>query len=212
MTTIDNPPIKPIETHYAGYRFRSRLEARFAVILDAKGLHWEYEPEGFETPWGRYLPDFRVELTPGASCWLEIKPEVYTVTAEDMGRWHSLTRSSGALLVVACGLDTMTIVIAPGHTYSHRGHPGYFTDDDIDAGRAARFEHGEHGTPRQPALALNPTTLTRFLYATVLGGLDLTTDDGRIQALRRAAPIIAHELGMDPAAVADTVETARTTP
>ena len=30
--------IKPIETHYKGYRFRSRLEARWAVFFDAAKL------------------------------------------------------------------------------------------------------------------------------------------------------------------------------
>ena len=54
--------IKPIETKYNGYRFRSRLEARWAVFFDALGIEYEYEPEGFELPSGkRYLPDFRVK-------------------------------------------------------------------------------------------------------------------------------------------------------
>lgn len=53
--------IKPIETEYNGYRFRSRLEARWAVFFDALGVSYEYEPEGFELPSGKkYLPDFRV--------------------------------------------------------------------------------------------------------------------------------------------------------
>ena len=53
--------IKPIETIYKGYRFRSRLEARWAVFLDAIGADWEYEPEGFELENGiYYLPDFRI--------------------------------------------------------------------------------------------------------------------------------------------------------
>ena len=51
--------IKPIETVYNGYRFRSRLEARWAVFFDAAGIKYEYEPEGFELPDGtKYLPDF----------------------------------------------------------------------------------------------------------------------------------------------------------
>lgn len=50
--------IKAIETRYAGCRFRSRLEARWAVFFDTLGIRWEYEPEGFELPSGRYLPDF----------------------------------------------------------------------------------------------------------------------------------------------------------
>lgn len=40
--------IKPIETRYAGCRFRSRLEARWAVFFDALKIEWEYEPEGVE--------------------------------------------------------------------------------------------------------------------------------------------------------------------
>jgi len=53
--------IKAIETRYKGYRFRSRLEARWAVFFDAMGLDWEYEPEGFDLGGGLYyLPDFRI--------------------------------------------------------------------------------------------------------------------------------------------------------
>ena len=51
--------IKPIETQYNGYRFRSRLEARWAVFFDSIGIRYEYEPEGFTGAYGeRYLPDF----------------------------------------------------------------------------------------------------------------------------------------------------------
>lgn len=50
--------IKPIETSYKGYRFRSRLEARWAVFFDACGVKWEYEPEGFSNDGVYYLPDF----------------------------------------------------------------------------------------------------------------------------------------------------------
>ncbi len=67
--------IKPIETTYRGYRFRSRLEARWAVFFDAVALKWEYEPEGFVLPdktW--YLPDFRVVSPQGMVSWYEIKP------------------------------------------------------------------------------------------------------------------------------------------
>ena len=52
--------IKAIETVYNGYRFRSRLEARWAVFFDALGLEYEYEPEGFSLGAGGYLPDFRL--------------------------------------------------------------------------------------------------------------------------------------------------------
>lgn len=51
--------IPAIETKYAGCRFRSRLEARWAVFFDTLGIQWEYEPQGYENYYGqRYLPDF----------------------------------------------------------------------------------------------------------------------------------------------------------
>lgn len=67
--------IQAIQTTYQGYKFRSRLEARWAVFFDALGLKWEYEPEGFQLPGGlQYLPDFRVTSPTGLVQWYEIKP------------------------------------------------------------------------------------------------------------------------------------------
>lgn len=66
-------PIKPIETVYSGYRFRSRLEARWAVFFNALNIPYEYEKEGFDLGGGVwYLPDFWL---PTENCWIEIKPE-----------------------------------------------------------------------------------------------------------------------------------------
>ena len=63
--------MKAIETIYNGYRFRSRLEARWAVFFDEMGIKYEYEPEGFELSDGtRYLPDFYL---PELKCYVEIK-------------------------------------------------------------------------------------------------------------------------------------------
>jgi hypothetical protein len=67
--------MRPIETRYKGYRFRSRLEARWAVFFDALGLTYEYEPEGFVLSNGVwYLPDFRVTSPRGQVTWYEVKP------------------------------------------------------------------------------------------------------------------------------------------
>lgn len=74
--------IRAIETHYKGYRFRSRLEARWAVFFDALDLKWEYEPEGFVTAAGPYLPDFRVWTPQGEPMWYEVKPEHVTSEPE----------------------------------------------------------------------------------------------------------------------------------
>jgi hypothetical protein len=62
--------IKPIETVYAGCRFRSRLEARWAVFFDDLGIEWEYESQGYESRAGRYLPDFWL---PDMRHWAEVK-------------------------------------------------------------------------------------------------------------------------------------------
>lgn len=51
--------IKAIQTKYKGYRFRSRLEARWAVFFDSLEINWEYENEGYVLQNGNYyLPDF----------------------------------------------------------------------------------------------------------------------------------------------------------
>ncbi len=70
--------IKAIETVYNGYRFRSRLEARWAVFFDALNIGYDYEPEGFEFDDGvRYLPDFRLKCDSDAfEVWCEVKPEL----------------------------------------------------------------------------------------------------------------------------------------
>ena len=68
--------IKAIDTEYKGYKFRSRLEARFAVYLDALSASWEYEKEGYALPVnGNYLPDFLVTSFPKCDrpFWLEVK-------------------------------------------------------------------------------------------------------------------------------------------
>lgn len=63
--------IQPIETHYNGYRFRSRLEARWAVFFDSLGVKYEYEYEGYAFDGFQYLPDFYL---PDYDCFVEIKP------------------------------------------------------------------------------------------------------------------------------------------
>lgn len=63
--------IKPIQTRYKGYNFRSRLEARYAVFFDALDIDWEYESEGYDLgELGWYLPDFYL---PQVSRFVEVK-------------------------------------------------------------------------------------------------------------------------------------------
>lgn len=77
--------MKAIETIYKGHRFRSRLEARWAVVFDTLGIEWQYEPQGYECgvrltkslwweeyPRINYLPDFWL---PGEGVFVEVKGE-----------------------------------------------------------------------------------------------------------------------------------------
>jgi hypothetical protein len=63
--------IRAIPTRYKGYHFRSRLEARWAVVLDALGICWRYEDQGYDLGHlGQYLPDFWL---PDLNTFLEVK-------------------------------------------------------------------------------------------------------------------------------------------
>ena len=62
--------IKAIETYYRGHRFRSRLEARWAVFFDHLGIRWVYEPEGLYINGVCYLPDFYL---PDSHQFFEVK-------------------------------------------------------------------------------------------------------------------------------------------
>ena len=68
--------IRAIETEYNGYRFRSRLEARWAFFFRAINLDYEYELEGFQMDDIRYLPDFYI---PSIDRWLEIKGQPLSI-------------------------------------------------------------------------------------------------------------------------------------
>lgn len=63
--------VKAIETVFRGNRFRSRIEARWAVFYTEMGIRYEYEREGFDLgEAGLYLPDFWL---PDLGFWVEIK-------------------------------------------------------------------------------------------------------------------------------------------
>ena len=94
--------LKPIETEYNGYKFRSRLEARWAVFFDTAGVEYEYEPEGFELSSGyRYLPDFLVhnctERAEG-DLWVEVKGKATKYDADRIWEFAE----NNPILVVDC--------------------------------------------------------------------------------------------------------------
>lgn len=80
--------IKAIETVYKGYRFRSRLEARWAVFFDSVGIKYIYEPEGFLFQDGtKYLPDFYL---PESRQFFEVKG---VMKEKDMGKINAAIKA-----------------------------------------------------------------------------------------------------------------------
>jgi hypothetical protein len=141
--------IKAIETRYAGCRFRSRLEARWAVLFNHLGIVWEYEPQGFELSpltaeqtagveqdhgdvpkdagkhLGYYLPDFRL---PQQNAWFEVKGAEPPDT-----EWARLTRfdtlAEGQLFVAVGSIPDPGTFEALGHPYD--GAFDIYTADDV---------------------------------------------------------------------------------
>ena len=90
--------IKAIETEYKGYKFRSRLEARWAVFFDNAGIEWMYEPEGYKLSDGTmYLPDFYL---PGPDCFFEVKG---VMTDVDKHKIEMLIRDSEKPVIIGDG-------------------------------------------------------------------------------------------------------------
>ena len=87
--------ITAIPTEYKGYRFRSRLEARWAVFFDACGVKWEYEPEGFALPNGQfYLPDFLLHGCDGRSpedLYVEVKGKMTESDVEKIRQFSGIS-------------------------------------------------------------------------------------------------------------------------
>jgi len=68
--------VRGIPTEYAGVRFRSRLEARWAAFFDLVGWPWQYEPLDLSG----YIPDFVLPLGRGGDqrpLLVEVKPALY---------------------------------------------------------------------------------------------------------------------------------------
>jgi hypothetical protein len=101
--------INPIETVYKGFRFRSRLEARWAVFLDTLNFKFVYEPDGYDLDGTWYLPDFWV---PDWKAFLEIKPQ--QPTKEQMDKCQSLSTLTSYQVLLLAGqpwIDEYTVFL-----------------------------------------------------------------------------------------------------
>lgn len=126
--------IAAIETRYAGCRFRSRLEARWAVFFDHLSIEWEYEPQGYLVgPWDEhqrpYLPDFWL---PATDTWVEVKGDLESID------WQLLAEA----VDWGCGL--------PGTTNSHGSTRGLLL-----LGNIPRLDRLQGMQPAYPILQHN---------------------------------------------------------
>jgi len=167
--------MRAIETQYRGYRFRSRLEARWAVFFDCMGIVWEYELEGFQDERLRYLPDFWL---PQVNMWAEVKyrelneeeikkakklvefrshpvlmlvgpPDYINYYAIELDPWNDEPTDAVTGWDYSLVSDFLHEKRFPCCNFSQSGNPdtyGYLYALAVDTSRRARFEYGDNPT------------------------------------------------------------------
>ena len=127
-------PVTALQTNYKGYAFRSRLEARMAVILDELGWTWSYEPEGFSTAHGNYLPDFRISYP--YPMWIEVKGQAPT-EAEKM-KLREVANATQMIGVFFVGTKSVSGLNGETHCYEWHTFPQRWR---VAAGKAPTEGH-----------------------------------------------------------------------
>lgn len=131
--TINNTP-KSIDTHYNGYKFRSRTEARWAIFFDELHIAYDYEPQGFDLSGTRYLPDFHLtnglvlhqfQPTQLDQIWVEIKPHPELSDEERKKMAEFVKQTDHHILLIAGQPD----VNATLRFIDHHPETGWFTTD-----------------------------------------------------------------------------------
>jgi|TARA_R110000803_G_scaffold25331_1_gene60535 hypothetical protein len=143
--------IRPIQTEYDGHRFRSRLEARWAVFFNEMGWVYHYEAEGYtfvyqgEVVKG-YLPDFFV---PKLDAFVEVKGPLMTEveTFKLCGLCENHDKNGYAFREIPkehgdnkFASEKVYGPILRTHIFKYDG-----INKALDKARKARFEYGEKG-------------------------------------------------------------------
>lgn len=120
-----------IETRYKGYRFRSRVEARWAVYFDSLGIYWDYEVQGFDLTkapvagaieLGAYLPDFWLNQV---RMWAEVKAGAFS--ALEVQKCDALANLTGFPCLMLDGQPELKPYLA--RQPKDENFPGYVVDD-----------------------------------------------------------------------------------
>jgi hypothetical protein len=175
--------IKAIETVYKGYRFRSRLEARWAVFFDALGVKWEYEQQGYEIKslcgnhkW-LYLPDFYL---PDLGAHAEVKGSLDQMTDDYLRMIGYAVDYGGCLpgMADSSGTTAGLIFLGPLPRYDLRnaGIPvhlilqhskGGWCNEGFFTGRTPPFYVNNYGTSFFDALTGDSPSVIREALARV---------------------------------------------
>ena len=140
-----------IETEYGGTLYRSRTEARWAVLMDIAGIGYQYEPEGFKLVSGWYVPDFWVsglDMVKPEDC--PIGPGHYTkprFLVEDLAS----LKNKSVLVALGWPEEEMNLLaFEPGRIMlERRPIAKFFRSEDIDHAKAYRFDWATPDTARQ---------------------------------------------------------------
>lgn len=137
-----------IATAYAGFNFRSRLEAKYAVLFDLCKWTWSYEPETEFTGW---IPDFALGPRP---VYVEVKP-FYRISEWD-DTIAKITASGCQRQVLLLGTDPVhlardSIIRCGSHEHRMDGQPFFCglltTGENVDRVRRICFGVGHDNAP-----------------------------------------------------------------
>ncbi len=96
--------VKTIETVYNGTKYRSRTEARWAVLFDEAEVDFQYEPEAFQLKSGCYVPDFWIEPW---GCFFEVKADDIVIRTgyycDERSKAEDLTAMTNKDVLFGCG-------------------------------------------------------------------------------------------------------------
>jgi hypothetical protein len=123
--------IRAIQTHYDGYHFRSRAEARWAVFFNHAGMRYEYEKEGYQLPIGRYLPDF---FLPDLGVWLEVKGVLPTDREIALAVHLHIMTDFEVLIAIGAPSATDQIIRVPQREHEGESTRYHFCDDRKNKG------------------------------------------------------------------------------
>ena len=154
--------IKPIQTFYEGYHFRSRTEARYAVMWRALAWSYQFEMQGFALERGAFLPDFYL-----TDCEVFFEVKGIMPSAQDVELCACLANEHRCAVFLAVGQpehEAALYQFMPDVDYSRStlrvgleslGASIAEINMAMQCARSARFEHGARPiTYTDPRLAV----------------------------------------------------------